>query len=390
MAAERWAAAPIDFRMGRRMMADRKTKGSISGDAQTILDAIDELHLPESFKLLVRKIRQSTYYKAGFHVDDGIEGIEEHSCFFSLAAWAKELGMSRQQLYNLRTDLIEHGAITYAPIPSDPHYGIVAWNLNVSEWIPFKKGGARLGAGRPKKNQSVYENNLSVYDSDNQSVYEKYSNGVQSDFNRCTGDGNEASVGQAAPPPLRNVSKKQQETKRDANASCRSAVALATPTHAPPVMKKSQQSRKASDMPPEDDPAYKVAVYFRKSILTYAPNARLPDETPGAMRAWVHDIRTMLGTHKRAPPDIKLVIDFIARTEFWQPNVLSARKLKDKFDTLLLQAKREGKANGQHTRVSQTAASERADSPAITARREELRRQKQQDRRGNGDDPPAA
>lgn len=59
---------------------------------------------------------------------------------------------------------------------------------------------------------------------------------------------------------------------------------------------------------------------------------------------WIEDIEKMIRIDNRKPEDIEKVIEWCQREDcFWAPNILSGRKLRDKFDTMRGQMKFNGK-----------------------------------------------
>jgi hypothetical protein len=64
--------------------------------------------------------------------------------------------------------------------------------------------------------------------------------------------------------------------------------------------------------------------------------ARYPDfKKPGLMK-WAILIDKMIRLDKRKPGDIEAVIKWCQADAFWQNNILSTKKLRDKFDQLYL------------------------------------------------------
>lgn len=80
----------------------------------------------------------------------------------------------------------------------------------------------------------------------------------------------------------------------------------------------------------ESDSFYKMANYLKTKILDWKPNARLPNN----LQSWADDFRKMHELDKRSKEEIKRVIDYATSDVFWQKNILSAKKLREKFDTL--------------------------------------------------------
>jgi len=57
--------------------------------------------------------------------------------------------------------------------------------------------------------------------------------------------------------------------------------------------------------------------------------------------SWARDIEKMRRIDKRTPEQIKFVIEWCQKNKFWQANILSTKKLREKFDTLVAQIKRD-------------------------------------------------
>lgn len=80
----------------------------------------------------------------------------------------------------------------------------------------------------------------------------------------------------------------------------------------------------------ENSSYMKMAVYLKEKILTWKPNAKIPDD----LNKWADEFRKIHELDGRTKEQIKKVIDFATTDSFWQVNILSAKKLRDKFDTL--------------------------------------------------------
>ncbi len=90
----------------------------------------------------------------------------------------------------------------------------------------------------------------------------------------------------------------------------------------------------------EDSTEFQLAALLREKILANNPNARVPAPSPGQLVRWCREFDLMLRVDKRAPPEIRAVIDWCQTDSFWRANILSPRKLREKFDTLWLQMQR--------------------------------------------------
>lgn len=66
------------------------------------------------------------------------------------------------------------------------------------------------------------------------------------------------------------------------------------------------------------------------------------------LEKWADQIRLMKENDKRTPEQIKFVIKWAQNNDFWQANILSTKKLREKFDTLVAQIKRDSKSKKWH------------------------------------------
>lgn len=86
---------------------------------------------------------------------------------------------------------------------------------------------------------------------------------------------------------------------------------------------------------------------------------------PRITKKWRDAARLMIDRDGRTPDQVHAAIDWVARSEFWRSNILSVPKLREKWDTLKLQAER-----GAHTRVTRAEdfrARQRAKAAEIDA-----------------------
>ncbi|AVH58409.1 MULTISPECIES: hypothetical protein [Streptomyces] len=67
---------------------------------------------------------------------------------------------------------------------------------------------------------------------------------------------------------------------------------------------------------------------------------------PTITKAWRNAARLMLDKDGRTPQQVHAAIDWCQDSEFWRSNVMSMPKLRDKYDTLRLQATRPTAAHG--------------------------------------------
>jgi len=71
-----------------------------------------------------------------------------------------------------------------------------------------------------------------------------------------------------------------------------------------------------------------------------------------AKGTWYDDIRLLIEVDNRELSEIREVWDFIKRDSFWKENIRSTKKLREKFETLLIKSKK----NGDHKNSNQQGA----------------------------------
>jgi len=87
---------------------------------------------------------------------------------------------------------------------------------------------------------------------------------------------------------------------------------------------------------------YRNADLLLQKITERNPNFKKPD-----LQKWAKDIDLMIRADHRDPETIRAVIEWCQNESFWQNNILSTKKLRDKFDQLYLKMK--GNGNGRDT-----------------------------------------
>ncbi len=80
----------------------------------------------------------------------------------------------------------------------------------------------------------------------------------------------------------------------------------------------------------------KLAESLKAAILHNNPEAK----TPGSLQTWVGELERMMRIDGRSYNQIEAIIRFSQGDPFWQTNILSAKKLREKYDTLFLQSKK--------------------------------------------------
>ncbi len=85
--------------------------------------------------------------------------------------------------------------------------------------------------------------------------------------------------------------------------------------------------------------AKEVAEYLAERIKRFNPKAKPKP------KGWIRDIDLAMRIDGRSKEELLRCIDWIYETQegsFWIPNILSGKKLREKFDTMQLQAQRSG------------------------------------------------
>lgn len=80
-----------------------------------------------------------------------------------------------------------------------------------------------------------------------------------------------------------------------------------------------------------DGPEITLSTLLLDLIKNRNPNHRKPN-----LKTWAVHIRRLIDLDKRSPEEIRAVIEFSQRDSFWQNNILSTEKLRQKFDQLWL------------------------------------------------------
>lgn len=83
---------------------------------------------------------------------------------------------------------------------------------------------------------------------------------------------------------------------------------------------------------------YQLANRLYQKILANNPDHKKPN-----LQTWANDIRLMMERDNRNEKQIIYTIDWCQSNEFWKTNILSVAKLREKFDQLVMQIKRDHK-----------------------------------------------
>lgn len=93
-------------------------------------------------------------------------------------------------------------------------------------------------------------------------------------------------------------------------------------------------SSETDDVPPDDPIVDQLCDYLADRIESNG------SKRPPVTKKWRDACRRMLDRDQRTPEQIHAAIDWCQTDDFWRANVMSMPKLREKFDTLRLQAQR--------------------------------------------------
>src|SRR5690625_2686986 len=96
--------------------------------------------------------------------------------------------------------------------------------------------------------------------------------------------------------------------------------------------KKERDSRKFTF----DDTQYELASLLWEKVKANFPKTKKPN-----LESWANDIRLMMEQDGRSVNEIKAVIEWSQKHDFWYANIRSARKLRSQYENMFAQADRE-------------------------------------------------
>ena len=100
--------------------------------------------------------------------------------------------------------------------------------------------------------------------------------------------------------------------------------------------KQNKISHKKTRTYAENSDEYKLASYLVQQIRTNNPEFKTPN-----LQSWSNDIRLMIERDGHKPKQIKNMIKWCQASDFWFANILSAKKLRSKYETMRAQALRD-------------------------------------------------
>ena len=98
---------------------------------------------------------------------------------------------------------------------------------------------------------------------------------------------------------------------------------------------------------------------FAEWMLTLITNNQPAFKVPN-LESWAKDIRLMRERDNRTHYEMGVVWKWAHSNSFWQSNILSASKFRQKYDQLSMQMRNKGSPNGQSLSQRSASATERA------------------------------
>ncbi len=128
---------------------------------------------------------------------------------------------------------------------------------------------------------------------------------------------------------------------------------------------KKKDNNKLSSIFCENSIEYSLATELKNYILKNNEKAKVPDD----LQKWANDINKIIRLDKRSENDIRDIIKYSQSDKFWQCNILSPAKLREKFDTIYLQQKNKGGHNVGGNGYSKQAEKPKLDKTKFIANR---------------------
>ncbi|MEV3035491.1 hypothetical protein ABNF53_17025 [Paenibacillus larvae] len=127
----------------------------------------------------------------------------------------------------------------------------------------------------------------------------------------------------------------------------------------------STKNKKRSKKYSEDSTYYKMAIYFYNRVSAVAEAEGLQHLVLKAdLQKWADEFRKIVEIDKIDKKLAKEVMDWVTEDSFWRTNILSAKKLRDKFSDLAIKM-RAGKARQQPVKMSKSKQLEIAKEEAF-------------------------
>lgn len=101
----------------------------------------------------------------------------------------------------------------------------------------------------------------------------------------------------------------------------------------------------------EQDREYKWAIYFHGLVMKHAAanNVEHLVKAPN-LQKWAEEFRLILEVDERDPKELRQIIDWCTADTFWQKNVLSPSKLREKYSDLGIKMRAPARGSGGGSR----------------------------------------
>lgn len=93
--------------------------------------------------------------------------------------------------------------------------------------------------------------------------------------------------------------------------------------------KKEKKEKKLSNIFQKCSITYQLVIYLEKKIREN--NKAVKEKTESQLQSWCEDMDKLIRLDKANLDDIKLIIDWVVKDDFWSLNVLSAKKLREHY-----------------------------------------------------------
>lgn len=142
-----------------------------------------------------------------------------------------------------------------------------------------------------------------------------------------------------------NASKNSKNVCRNSKNVCRNSVSKVKESK---VNNNSNRRKTADDTKPvygEDSFEIKIVDGLIQSCLAGFPKSKVP-ETIEDKQKWAEEINKMKRLDKLSEDEIRQALIFAVTDNFWKSNIRSAKKFREKFETLYTQSRQKGASYG--------------------------------------------
>lgn len=115
------------------------------------------------------------------------------------------------------------------------------------------------------------------------------------------------------------------------------------------------------DKNPIGDFEYQCVDMIIKSCIETFPNSKVPT-TPPEKKKWALDIERMKRLDKRNEAEIIEALTYATTDTFWKSNIRSAKKFREKFETLIMQSRAKARGPQMGTKLRSMTTEQYAES----------------------------